>query len=197
MVYYCSKKFNRYWKSIPETSDCYDMVYNDHRLYLLKYDREFSIFDFHGDIPQQIIQRELNVSSVRPHQISGRLSIVATKLVATVTGNVLMVRKTWRSDSRTWSFLVIKVYSSGNLMERQLVNSLGNESILFDQGITVLANETDGFIANSIYFSGEKDTKDIYRFSLETNKMELVHRFDCSSVQFSRARWFLPSFTHA
>ncbi|KAF8046589.1 hypothetical protein N665_3595s0002 [Sinapis alba] len=154
----------------------------DHKLYFLSYYGDFSIFDFYGEIPQQTFQRQLEVESLHRGQISSRLSIVASKLVVTVTGNILMV------------------YSSRNLKEHQLVNSLGNESMLFDQGITVLANETDGFIANSIYFCGcddEKDRNDLFLFNLKTHKTELMHKFDFSSSQFSTAQWFLPSFTHA
>ncbi|KAG2244658.1 hypothetical protein Bca4012_023392 [Brassica carinata] len=195
-----SKKVNNSWNQIPETSLCLDMVYKDHKFYFLNYCGYFSIFDFYGEIPQQTFQRELEVESIYSRRISSRLSIVASKLVATVAGNVLMVQKIWRSISMTWSFLVIEVYSSGNPKEHQLVNSLGNESMLFDHGITVLANETDGFIANSIYFSGcgdEKDRNDLFRFNLKTHKTQLMHKFDSSPVQFSRAQWFLPSFTHA
>ncbi|WZY69189.1 hypothetical protein YC2023_001429 [Brassica napus] len=189
-------------EQIPETSECLGMVYKDHKLYFLNYYGDFCIFDFYGETPQQTFQRELKVESVHSRKISSRLRIVATKLVATVTGNVLLVQKIWRSIPMTWSFLVIKVYSysSGNLKEHQLVNSLGNESMLFDQGITVLANETYGFIANSIYFSGsssDKNTNDIFLFNLERRKMEQLHKFDCSSLQLSSDGWFLPSFTKA
>ncbi|CAN7071151.1 unnamed protein product [Brassica oleracea var. botrytis] len=133
-------------------------------------------------------------------QIPETSSLVGCALLQTVTGNVLMVQKIWRSIPMTWSFLVIKVYSSENLREHQLVNSLGNESMLFDQGITVLAIETYGFIANSIYFSvcDDKKTEMIsFFFHLQTHKTELLHKFDCSKFWFSRAQWFLPSFTHA
>ncbi|KAF8050595.1 hypothetical protein N665_1929s0002 [Sinapis alba] len=185
-----SKKINNSWKQIPETSKCLDMVYKDHKLYFLSYYGDFSIFDFYGEIPQQTFHRQLEVESLHRGQISSRLSIVASKLVATVTGNVLMVQKIWRSISMTW-----------DVKEHQLVNSLGNESMLFDQGITVLANETHGFIANSIYFCGCDDEKDrnhdLFLFNLKTHKTELMHKFDFSSFQFSTAQWFLPSFTHA
>ncbi|CAH8275753.1 unnamed protein product [Arabidopsis lyrata] len=106
------------------------------------------------------------------------------------TGKVLKVEKLYRESSRTWSF---RVYSSRFLkkLERR-INSLGDESMLLDQGITVIANDTDGFIRNSIYFSDryQNNIDDIFIFNLETRKTELLHTFDsyASSIQFSEAQ---------
>ncbi|KAH0901903.1 hypothetical protein HID58_041406, partial [Brassica napus] len=107
--------------------------------------------------------------------------VVPTKLVVTVTGEVFKVEKWWRPRSETWSFRVIKVCSLGFLRMRnhQLVGSLGDESMLLDQGITVLGN--DGFIRDSIYFSVKRDnTSSIFVFNLKTKKTEPLHNFDCS-----------------
>ena len=72
--------------------------------------------------------------------------------------------------------------------------------MLLDQGITVLANDTGGFIRNTIYFSAShgNNTNDIYIFNLETQKTEPLHTLDSysSSVQFYGAQWFVPSFKH-
>uniref|UniRef100_A0A0D3A540 KIB1-4 beta-propeller domain-containing protein n=1 Tax=Brassica oleracea var. oleracea TaxID=109376 RepID=A0A0D3A540_BRAOL len=107
--------------------------------------------------------------------------VVPTKLVVTVTGEVFKVEKWWRPRSETWSFRVIKLCSLGFLRMRnhQLVGSLGDESMLLDQGITVLGN--DGFIRDSIYFSVKRDnTSSIFVFNLKTKKTEPLHNFDCS-----------------
>ncbi|CAN6808701.1 unnamed protein product [Brassica oleracea] len=195
-----SRKGDASWNQIPETSSCCDMVYRDSKLYFLSLFGQFRIFDFSGDIPQQTFQCGVIVErfrlGIQLRQRSNSLSIVATKLVVTVTGEVLKVEKLWRPRSETWSFRVFKVYSSGFLKKHDRIYSLGDESMLLDQGITVLANDTDGFIKNSVYFSVShgKDVHDIFLFNLETQKTELLHKFDCSSVQFPRARWFLPSF---
>ncbi|CAH2048250.1 unnamed protein product [Thlaspi arvense] len=59
--------------------------------------------------------------------------------------------------------------SKGFFNKYEQVGFLGNEAMLFDLGITVLAND------------------DI--------EMEPLHKFDCSSLQqLARALWFLPSF---
>ena len=196
-----SRKGDTSWNQIPvETSSCCDMVYKDSKLYFLSSFGQFRIFDFSGESPQQIFQCGVIVERFRLglqlRQPSNFWNIVATKLVVTVTGQVLKVEKLWRMRSETWSFRVFKVYSSGYLKKHDRIYSLGDESMLLDQGITVLADDTDGFIKNSIYFSVShgKDVHDIFLFNLETQKTEPLHKFDCSSVQFSRARWFLPSF---
>ncbi|KAL0845363.1 hypothetical protein Bca101_018609 [Brassica carinata] len=183
-----SRKGDTSWNQIPEeTSSCCDLVYMDSKLYFLSLFGQFRIFDFSGEFPQQTFQCGVIVERFRLglqlRQRSNFWSIVATKLVVTVTGEVLKVEKLWKSRSETWSF-----------RKHDRIYSLGDESMLLDQGITVLANDTDGFIKNSVYFSvSGKDVHDIFLFNLETQKTELLHKFDSSSVQFPRARWFLPS----
>ncbi|CAH8350020.1 unnamed protein product [Eruca vesicaria subsp. sativa] len=90
-------------------------------------------------------------------------------------------------------FRLYKVYSLGLFKKHEEVHSLGDEAMLLDLGITVLANDNDGIRRNSIYFSGSKKANSISLFNLETRKKEKLHRFDCSSVQLSSKRWFLPS----
>ncbi|KAJ0233236.1 F-box domain-containing protein [Hirschfeldia incana] len=195
-----SRKGDTSWNQIPETSSCCDMVYKDSKLYFLSLFGQFRIFDFSGDVPQETFQCGVIVErfrlGIQLRQLSDSWSLVATKLVVTVTGEVLKVEKLWKSRSEAWTFRVFKFYSSGFQKKHNRIYSLGDESMLLDQGITVLADDTDGFIKNSVYFSVSyaKDVHGIFLFNLETQKTEPVHKFDCSSVQFSRARWFFPSF---
>ncbi|EFH46096.1 hypothetical protein ARALYDRAFT_914405 [Arabidopsis lyrata subsp. lyrata] len=179
-------------------------VVSDRKLYFLSCFGSFKIFNLSGEIAQQTFQCGVKPEIFRLGKELGQLSsswcVIDTKLVVTVTGIVLKVKKLWRKRSRTWSFQVFKIYASGLLKEPELIKSLGDESMLLDQGITVLVNDTDGFIRNCIYFSGndhEKNTNNIFIFNLKTQKTEPLHRFDRSLAQFSRAaQWFLPSFTH-
>ncbi|CAA7031017.1 unnamed protein product [Microthlaspi erraticum] len=191
-VFY-SRKGHTSWKQIPESSDCRDMFYKDHKLYLLTFSYFFQIFDFSSGIPQ--LTFNCGVIGEGFHLTQG--VVVATKLVVTVvTGQVLKVEKIHRMSSTTLSFRVFKIVSSGLLKKQEVVSSIGDETLLFDQGITVLANDADGFIRNSIYFScSNGNTNDILLFNLKTQKTEPLPKFDRSSVHFSRARWFLPSFT--
>ncbi|KAL0834589.1 hypothetical protein Bca101_086478 [Brassica carinata] len=185
-----SKKRDTSWTQLPKTAGCVDVVYKESKLYFLSLSGCFLIFDLSGETPQQIFQCGVIVERLRLGLV------VPTKLVVTVTGEVFKVEKWWRPRSETWSFRVIKVCSPGFLRMRnhQLVGSLGDESMLLDQGITVLGN--DGFIRDSIYFSVKRDnTSSIFVFNLKTKKTEPLHNFDCSLAQFSRSRWFLPSFT--
>ncbi|CAH8275751.1 unnamed protein product [Arabidopsis lyrata] len=182
-VFY-SKKGDTSWNQIPQTPDCSRILYKDHKLYFLGYFHSFKIFDLSGEIPQQIFDSSVWIDHF---SLRGR-DVCTTTLVVTLTGKVLKVEK-----MRDKSFKVFEVYSS-----RRRIHSLGDESIFLDQGITVPANDTDGFIKNSIYFSNcyKKHTKDMFIFNLETHKTEPLHTFDSSSFQFSRAQWFVPSFTH-
>ncbi|ESQ55136.1 hypothetical protein EUTSA_v10027492mg [Eutrema salsugineum] len=201
-----SKKGANSWNQIPVVSECCDLVYKDHKLYFLSYRaRDFRIFDFSGETPQETFRRSVSVEMFchgrQLRKPSNHWRLFATKLVVTVTGDVLKVEQLLRPISRKWSFRVFKVVSSSGFVENcDRIYSLGDgESMLLDQGITVLANETDGLIRNSIYFSvtnHENNTNDNFLFNLMTRKMESLHKFDSSSVQSSRTRWFLPIFTH-
>ncbi|KAJ0231511.1 F-box domain-containing protein [Hirschfeldia incana] len=197
-----SKKGDNSWTQIPEALDCFDMVYKDHKLYFLRYYRDLRIYDFSGEIPQQsfwcscvYVERFVSGGPRRPQQ-SNRRRLWATKLIVTVTGDILKVETFLRPVSRVWSFRLFKICSLG--LSKQ-VRSLGEESILLDLGITVLANNSEAICRNSIYFNGShnSNTSDIFLFNLETKKMEQLHKFDCSSDQLSGNRWFLPSFTQA
>ncbi|KAG7541869.1 F-box domain [Arabidopsis thaliana x Arabidopsis arenosa] len=207
--YWCvvyAKKGDKLWNQIPEIIlDSLDMVYKDHKLYSFSYRDLFTILDFSGEIPRQTFQRFMHVYrfewlSPRSRQLSNSWCLAETKLVVTVTGDVLLVERMLRPRSRIQSFNVYKFYSSGNFFDKyELADSLGDEAMLLDLGITVLANEVEGLNRNSIYFSDSHDTttKDLYVFNYETRKMEPLHKFDfdCLLLELS-ARWFLPSFLH-
>ncbi|KAL9287701.1 putative F-box protein [Arabidopsis thaliana] len=199
-----SKKGDKCWNQIPETSNCHHMVYKDHKLYFSTstYKYEFRIFDFSREIPQQIFQGYVIMQGLTLNRHRGQpgypFATIDTKLVVTVTGDVLKVDRIVEKETRICRFFdVYKVYSSGSYKKYEKVESLGDEAILLDLGITMLANDTVGLLGNSIYFSGthtkSKVINDTFIFSLETQKMDPVHKFDCSSAQLSSAPWFLPS----
>ena len=74
---------------------------------------------------------------------------------------------------------------------------MGDEAIILDLGITVLAKDQEGVISNSIYFTDEEIHwygTEIFVFNLDTKKVEQLPLLVSSSASFSRARWFLPSF---
>ncbi|KAG2279800.1 hypothetical protein Bca52824_051020 [Brassica carinata] len=184
-----SKKGDNSWIQIPEALDCCDMVYKDHKLYFFSYSRDLRIYDFSGEAPREIfwcrcvyVERfAYDGGGPRRPQVTDRRRLVVTKLVVTVTGDVLKVETYLRPKSRTWSFRLFKVCSSGDFKR---VYSLGDESMLLDLGITVLANNYEGIM---ISFSS------ISRRGRWSN----YTKFDCSSDQLSGNRWFLPSFTQA
>lgn len=119
-------------------------------------------------------------------------------VVVTVDGDVLIVNSMRKEMSYIWNFKIYKMGSSKGSKWVEVV-SLGDEVILLELGITVLAKDIEGIKRNSIYFNGSDsvnpyDENDIFIFNLDTKKVEQPHKFVCSSVLCSNARWFLPSF---
>ncbi|KFK28791.1 hypothetical protein AALP_AA7G048600 [Arabis alpina] len=174
----------------------------DHKLYFLSRLGSFKIFDFSGEIPQETFHGGVIVNGLElPYRLRrGRLPsnswhVSATKLVVTVTGDVLKVEKMVRPRSGIRSFRLYKVNMSGSYKRPEQVDSLGEEAMLFDLGITVLVNGSEGVKRSSIYFnmSHKKNPNDEILFNLETQETEKVHEFDVSSFQFSTSQWFLPS----
>lgn len=165
--------------------------------------RDVIILDISGDIWRKIFEMQVNYDELMVKGIFlHRGEVFYTKithLVVTVTGKPLRVKSIIRSDSDVWSFRIYKMNSSNSNWKK--VTSLGDEAILLDLGITVLANAKDGIKRNSIYFNGVYDRydrdwseKDIFIFNLDTHEVERPHRSICSSIQSSDARWFVPNF---
>ncbi|EOA18100.1 hypothetical protein CARUB_v10006558mg [Capsella rubella] len=196
-----AKKGDTSWNQIPKTFDCCDMVYKDHKLYFLSNKDNLRVLDFSGGMENKTFKVvSFCILGSCPVQSNNLWCwyVTETKLVVTVTRKVLKVEKLWRPGSRYWSFRVYKIPSSEFYGHCEIVDSLGDEAMLLDLGITVPASDIEGFNKNSIYFgfSHERKTTNVCLFNLETQKMELLHKLDCSPLQLSRARWFLPSFTH-
>ncbi|CAA7057835.1 unnamed protein product [Microthlaspi erraticum] len=203
------KKGDTSWKQMPELSlSCmeqgFNMVYKDHKLYCLNY-YKLKIFDFSGEIPVKVFKTSVHGFIQRLLICPGRMppaySLTRMKhyVVVTLSGDVLIVTSTRPCMSKIWNFEIFKMDSSkGNKWEG--IDSLGDEAILLELGITVDTKEiNEGVKRNSIYFNGrdfgdEYDENDVLIFSLDTKKVEKPHQFVCSSVRCSNARWFLPSF---
>ncbi|KAL1201747.1 putative F-box protein [Cardamine amara subsp. amara] len=206
-----SREGDKCWKQVEICSDdmfsIHGMVYKDHKLYLYSRSRDVTILDFSGDIWRKIFETQVNYDELRvkgiPRPIFLHLGVVGytkiTHLVVTVTGEPLRVKSIIRSDSDVWSFRIYKMNSSNSKWKK--LTSLGDEAILLDLGITVLANANEGINRNSIYFNGVHDRcdldwseKDIFIFNLDTHKVERPHPSICSSIRSSDARWFVPNF---
>ncbi|KAL1218496.1 F-box protein [Cardamine amara subsp. amara] len=196
------KKGDNSWKQTKFSLSCFfnsfDLVYKDHKLYCLNYDK-LLIFEFSGEIPRQVTIPGGLCIRVPDIQWERQMHRRKTNMVVTVRGDVLIVRCIRPSMTKTWEFKIFKMGSSKeNIWER--IFSLGDESILLDLGITVLAKDLKGITSNSIYFNAnyffvdEYDENEIFIFSLDTKKVERPHQFVSSSGLFSYARWFLPSF---
>ncbi|KAL1201745.1 putative F-box protein [Cardamine amara subsp. amara] len=204
------KKGDNSWKQIPELSlsgieECFNMVYKDHKLYCLNF-YKLKIFDFSGEIPVQVfkisvrgyIQMLEGFMRLPGIPLKDQMAHHKDDLVVTVGGDVLIVKSVRPSMSKIWNFQIYKMGSSKGKKWEEIV-SLGDEAILLDLGITVLAKDVEGMKKNSIYFNAtdyydEHDRNIVFIYSLNTKTFEQPHQFVCSSIPCSNALWFLPSF---
>ncbi|CAA7031035.1 unnamed protein product [Microthlaspi erraticum] len=206
-----SKKGDSFWKQIkltkPYDVHLADVVCKDHKIYLYNWSRNVKVLDLSGDSPRQILETQGNYvwffkmpQRVFPH-LGDVWPIKKKHFVVTVTGEFLRVKSIVMSNSDVWTFCVYKMDSSNREWEK--ITSLGDEVILLDQGITVLANAIEGLNRNSIYFNGDPDAigyrvwseKDVLIYNIDTQEVERPHRSICSSIQSSYARWFVPNFS--
>ncbi|CAG7884033.1 unnamed protein product [Brassica rapa] len=203
LVYF--KKGDKSWKQIPEQlSGIRDMVFKDCKLYCLTND-ELQIFDFSGEFPLQASKVSVGGGCVKLAKIGGRMRLPRIpwhvqavrrrkNVVVTVRGDVLIVKSESPFMSETWNFKIFKMDSSKGLEE---IVSLGDEAIILDLGITVLAKDQEGVTSNSIYFTGDQinlDDTEIFVLNLDTKKVEKLPQLVSFSLSFSTVRWFLPSF---
>ncbi|KAH0870964.1 hypothetical protein HID58_077986 [Brassica napus] len=193
------------WKKISDqlSGSQKGMVFKDHKLYALT-EEELRIFDFSGEFPLQVSR--VNVGGcvkLEIKKIGGMRSPAPwefyklrrrSNVVLTLGGDVLIVRSKSPCMSCSWNFRIFKMDSSNGNIKWKEIFSLGDEAIILDLGITVLAKDQEGITSNSIYFTAHEmdwfDT-DIFVFNLDTNKVEQLPQL-VSSVSFTEARWFLP-----
>ncbi|CAA7060188.1 unnamed protein product, partial [Microthlaspi erraticum] len=117
-------------------------------------------------------------------------------VVSRVSGQVLKVACAVQKSKR-WFFLVYRMHPID--LNWEVVDSLGDEALILDMGITVIAKDIPGIKSNSIYFSGldygRNNPDHIFVFDLNTHKIETLPLCVFSSIPFSDARWFFPGFS--
>ncbi|XP_010467965.2 PREDICTED: F-box protein At2g05970-like [Camelina sativa] len=169
------------WHDLPPFEFYEDFVYNhkDQKLYL--HNDLVDIWDLSGDNLQD---DELYWEKLRNFK---------TRIAVTVSGDILMVSSIVQ-HCKTWYFRIYKTNQVGGKWVK--IDSLGDEALIYDMGITVIANGIPGIKRNSIYFSGvdhgEKDPHHIFVYDLTTQKMQPLPQCVFSSLPFSDARWFFP-----
>ncbi|KAG7575860.1 hypothetical protein ISN45_Aa03g003120 [Arabidopsis thaliana x Arabidopsis arenosa] len=170
---------NNSWKVIqPLKNQQYvDMVCKESKLYVLS-DTRVTVLDFsHDDSPP--IKCASFKSLDYPYWSHDK------NLVVTLSGQVLIVTSERFSYSDRRFFDVYKMDPES--LEWSVINSIGDEALLFDLGITFAAK--DGAMENCIYFY----TYQLCEYHIKTKKVVQVcpPRSATSPMSFNSARWFL------
>ncbi|ESQ41280.1 hypothetical protein EUTSA_v10015550mg [Eutrema salsugineum] len=200
------KKRDNKWHEFPMVRWNEDLLYNhkDQKLYV--YNQKYcsvTTWDFSGDgIPREVDEHHLSfwfnhydfpswLNEEDDELYWEKLVDFRTRVAVSVSGDVLGVACI-KFSCKTWHFRIYKHVNG----ERVKIDSLGDESLIYDIGITVFAKDIPGIKRNSIYFSGldhgREDPGHIFVYDLTTQKMEPLPQRIFSSIQFSDARWFFP-----
>ncbi|CAH8386487.1 unnamed protein product [Eruca vesicaria subsp. sativa] len=210
-----TKRGNHWWRRFGE--DGYkQMVYEptSQKLYISHYHNRIQVWSFSGDDPQQIFESYPQIDRYafwdflpdrckydkelyrKEEEFYGK-EYVDSRLyiaVSTLSGQVLKVVNVLQKSKR-WLFRVYKMHPVERSWE--VVDSLGDEALILDMGITVVATkDIPGIKKNSIYFSGLNSCRNnpdhIFVFDLTTHEIEPLPQCVFSSLHFSNARWFFP-----
>ncbi|XP_006299933.2 F-box protein At2g05970 [Capsella rubella] len=211
MLHSCvfAKKGDNKWHDLPLLTFNKDFVYNhkDQMLYLQDLSNPYlvNIWDLSGDHPRKDGAVSLgyfrfnhydfpSFLSEEDHELYWeKLRGSMNRIVITVSGEFLMVSSIVQ-HCKSWYFRIYKTNHVGGKWVK--INSLGDEALIYDMGITVIANDIPGIKRNSIYFSSldhdKKDTHHIFVYDITTQKMEPLPQCVFSFLPFSNARWFFP-----
>ncbi|CAE5966012.1 unnamed protein product [Arabidopsis arenosa] len=132
---------NNSWKVLEplKNQQCVDMVCKESKLYVLS-DTRVTVLDFSRD------GSPIKCASFK--SLDCRRSFFPKNLAVTLSGQVLIVINNGRRSSSICFFDVYKMDPKS--LEWRKINSIGDEALLFDLGITVAAK--DGVLKNCIYF---------------------------------------------
>ncbi|KAL1202636.1 putative F-box protein [Cardamine amara subsp. amara] len=193
-----TKKGHNEWHNFPVFDWHQEVVYNhkDQKLYIHYLNDPLTIWDISGDKPCKV--GFLDCFRRNYYDFHYYKSLRDTRhLAVTTSGDVLFVACCRLQDYKTWDFRIYKA----NHMNRGWVriDSLGDEALILDVGVTVVAKDVQGIKRNSIYFSGMdyaaiNNQGNNFVFDLTTEKIEPLPQCVFSSIQFSDARWFFPGF---
>lgn len=188
---------NERWKLLKplKSEGCIDMVFKQGKLYVLTVTRSVTVFDFlGGDSPT-----ECEITPPPRWCRQGLLNNIAL----TLSGEVLLIESIVTQKGRC--FFDIFRRDPKRKDDWIFIDSVGEEALLLDQGITVAAK--DGVMTNCIYFSSDRFCRDSgIRLSnsdyiicvSHVKKNRVVQRFDhltaSSPIIFKDARWFFPHF---
>ncbi|KAL1211515.1 F-box protein KIB4 [Cardamine amara subsp. amara] len=172
---------NNSWKVIQSLKNqgCVDMVFKDGKLYVLCNTGDITVFDFSGgDSPMECASFKTPPSRhYRDHY-----------LVVTLSGEVLIILPRYID-----LFDVYKVDHKS--LEWSIINSIGDEALLLDQGTTIAAK--DGVMKDCIYYTKELDrfkyNDDTRVYNIKTKKVVQVS-LPLIDYKYPRpfyfARWF-------
>ncbi|KAL0793983.1 hypothetical protein Bca101_065360 [Brassica carinata] len=205
-----TKKGNHSWRRFGE-GGYKKMVYEhtSQKLYVRGYYvYPVKVWSFSGDEPQQVseenyppVQHDFWNFRSKDEELYVKEAFYLKEYVdswlyiavSTISRQVLKVVSVFQKPKK-WLFLVYKMHPIELTWE--LVDSLGDEALILDMGITVVAKDIPGIKRNSIYFSGlddgRKNPDNIFVFDLTTREVEPLPQCVFSSIHFSGARWFFP-----
>ncbi|XP_010424305.2 PREDICTED: F-box protein At5g25290-like [Camelina sativa] len=137
-----------------------------------------------------------------PYPSSDDKTVLSNNIAVTISGEVLLVQRIFYQSKGQNIFRLYKKDPNHKRRPLVKVDSLGDEAMLLDLGITVPADRNLGIEPNSIYFTRhDRSCKrgwgtlhlDICVFNLATQKIKCFPWPSLSKLKLKDPRWFLPS----
>ncbi|KFK37800.1 hypothetical protein AALP_AA3G031000 [Arabis alpina] len=195
-AYYKKGDTNRAWKVFEplKNQGCLDMVLKESKLYVLSRSRKVTVFDFSGggDSPKKC-------ASFRSPHFDGKQHF--NNLAVTLSGEVLIIASNVNYPEMSY-FQVYGIDPKSSKWKR--IDSLGNEALILDVGITVEAK--DGVKKNCIYFSNDQVHRYsanrlcyeasicVYNIQTKMAVQRFQHLAASSSMPSKDARWFFATY---
>ncbi|CAN8324983.1 unnamed protein product [Cochlearia groenlandica] len=157
----------------------------DQKVYLY-IDGYICVWDLSGDIPRSI-------SAWRTADNCYPTNFKRINIATTISGDLLQIDCAGKRSK--WRFHIHKFDFPNERWVK--IDSLGDEALILDMGLTVVAKDIPWMKRNTVYFSGLGNTSNdcIFVYDLTTQTVErCLPQSIFTSMRFSYARWFLPGY---
>ncbi|CAA7049442.1 unnamed protein product [Microthlaspi erraticum] len=179
------KKGDEAWRRNLQGTRCDDMAFKDNKLYVLALDNFIKIVDLSGDLPRESLENPY-LNHRFTFRMGPRECIWKRRIAISKSGEVLVIQSSKVSKDK-FVFQIFKMNVESSKWE--IVDSLGDEMLIFGHGVTVRTSVKGG----SICFAEDDidPCKGSGVFDLATGTITWAKQV---GKKLSESRWFVPGY---